>query len=317
MNARRGGSALIVVLLLLTLLIVLTAQITTRTETDARALENGVTELQAQYALQGALVHAMAILAADATADQAALDAPPNLPKADWLGEAWTHPAEDLPLGDGTYGFSITDEQGRYNINALVDGTGALIPDEQPRLQRLLARACPALDTTAFRDALGDWEDKAASGQPEIGIYETGAPNRPLLTTKELRLLPTATTEILAGLLPRIGTGLAPQVNVNTAQEDVLYALSEAFGAVTWAKLQARLQAQDPLRDLADLKALSGIADAEWNALLPRLSVRSSIFRVSLRFAKGGTVRRATALVLRVDGQPPKRLRWDPDPLSP
>lgn len=318
---RPRGSALILVLLLLTVLVVLTAEIGLRSSTDARAVENRMTELQAQYALQGALVHAWGVLQKDLRADQTATS-DLGLPMADWGTEDWGTPVSDLELGDGTYGFAISDELSRHPVNALLDGAGAQDPAQLLRLNRLLAASCPGLDWAPFAQALGDWMDADA-----IGTYEAGFDppllvnprNLPLITAKECFLVPTATTELLlgadglGGLLPKISTWTPGQINVNTASREVLYALSPVFNDSVFAQLQALR----PLRLLDDLKPLLGIPAID--PLPPELSVlavRSDTFRVALSFTKGSDTRRATAILQRGAPQP-VRIWWDPDPLCP
>jgi type II secretory pathway component PulK len=315
---RVRGSALIVVLLLLSLLIVLTAEIGLRSATDARNAENQLTELQAQAALQGALVHAWGVLGMDARADDKALN-DLGLPKADWPGEAWAQPVTDQPLGDGTYGFTITDESARHNLNRLLDGSGAQIPAEQERLRRLLTASCPGLDTGLFLEALGDWMDKDLVGNYETGFLPPLAVpprNLPLLTTKELFLVPTATTELLlgldgrTGLLPKVSCWAPPVVNVNTASAEVLYAVSAIFSSAVWPQIQAGR----PFRTLSDLDAvLGGPPPPE---VLAALTVRSDLFRISMRFTKGSDTRSATAVMAR-GGPQVVRVWWDPDPLCP
>ena len=311
---RRRGSALIIVLLLLTLLVAVTVSMASRGATDARRMENRLTDLQGQYAMQGALEHAIAVLRADLAADEKALTEQ-SLPMADWSGEPWATAIPAQPLGDGTYGFAITDEQARWNVNALVDGAGNSAPAEKERFERLLAACCPGVETSAFERGLLDWIDADSDGD-----FEQGAPNRALLTTKELFLVPGATSEILTGangrggLLPRLTRWTSGPVNVNTASWEVLYAISDKFNAGAFA----RLEAARPLRTLDDLKGVLGLplADPLPPDLASTLTVRSTFFRVALSFAKGGDERHATAIVLKVHGQP-ARLWWDPDPVCP
>lgn len=306
----RRGSALIVVLLLLALLIVLTAEVTVRSATDGRAMENSLTEVQAQAGLQGAFVHAVEALKMDLRADEKALQDLGTAP-ADWYGEAWATAVSSLPLGDGTYGFAVTDEQARWNLNALVDANGAAVPAAQEQLHRLLESLCPLAETSAFEAALVDWVDRA---QPETGSWEEGAPNRPLVTTKELWMVPGATSEILVPLLPHLTRWTTGQVNANTCSREVLRAIWPALSDPAWAAVVAGR----PFRSTDDLRAPLGL---DVNQPLPPelasvLTVRTTFFRVALSFDKGGDVRRATAIALRVTGQP-ARLWWDPDPVSP
>lgn len=316
---RSGGSALVVVLLLVSLLIVLAAEMGVRSATDMRAAENQLTELQARQGLQGALAHAAGLLNLDLREDQKVLDLQ-GLPKADWPDETWAQEVKDQPLGDGTYGFRITDESGRLNPNRLIDASGAQVPAEQTVLRRLLEAACPGLDTEPLLAAWGDWIDADAVGQYETGFDPPLAVtprNLPFLTPKELFLLPVATTDLLlgtdgrGGVLPHLSCWPPPQVNVNTAPRETLYALSPLFTESVYAQVKAAR----PLRDLGQLEPLLGVSPLP-PELQAALAVTSQAFRVSLWYAKGSDVRRATAVIVR-GGPTPLRLWWDPDPICP
>lgn len=308
----RRGSALIVVLLLLALLVVLTAELTVKSSTDSRAMENSLTEVQAQAGLQGAFVHAVEALKMDLRADEKTA-ADTGVAQADGYEEAWATAVSGLPLGDGTYGFAITDEQARWNLNALVDGQGVAVPAAQEQFHRLLVDLCPGVETSGFEAALLDWMDKAPAGQEETGNYEQGAPNRTLITTKEIWMVPGATSEILTPLLPQVTRWTTGQVNVNTCSREVLHALWSTLDGSGWAAVVAGR----PWRNVDDLRAPLGLDQAQ--PLPPELgvlTVRSTFFHLALTFDKGGDVRKATAVILRVQGQP-ARLWWDPDPVSP
>ena len=309
----RRGSALIIVLLLLALLVVLTAQITVRSSTDSRAMENGLTGVQAQAGLQGAFVHALETLRMDLRADEKA-QTDTGTAMADWGEEAWATAVSGLPLGDGTYGFAIMDEEARWNLNALVDNAGAAVPAAQEQFHRLLADLCPGVNTAAFEEALMDWVDKAVPPQPEAGNYEQGAPNRTLITTKELWMVPGATSEILLPLLPKVTRWTTGQVNVNTCPKEVLHAFWPGLTDSDWTKVVAAR----PFRSTDDLRAPLGLPLDQ--PLPPELAavaaVRSTFFHLELSFEKGGDRRTATAIAVRVAGQP-ARLWWDPDPVSP
>ena len=318
MRARRG-SALIIVLLLLVLLTVLAAEIGTRASVDARASENRLTDLQAQWGLQGALTQAAELLKADTRADQTALSEQ-GLALADWPAEAWAQPVRDQPLGDGTYSLVITDENVRWDLGRLVTApSDVLSPAGQAGFQRLVEACCPGVDAGPFLEGLWDWID--ADGE---GPYETGfappPPNRRLLTPKEMILVPTATTELLwgrdgvSGILPRVTTFGSRRVNANTASREALVAVSDRFDEPTYQHLLAAR----PLRSLDDLKPVLGIdaADPLPAEVSEGLGVRTDVFRVSLGFRKGSDTRRATALLSR-SADAVTRIRWDPDPVCP
>ncbi|GEM_PF-6015325 len=315
----RNGSALIAVLLLLILLTVLAAQISMRAAVDTRATENRLTGLQAQWGLQGALAQAAEMLKADTAVDQTALSEQ-GLSLADWPGEAWAQPVRDLPLGDGTCSFVITDEGARWDLGQLVTGPSNLLSTSGQAAFGRLAEACmPGVNASDFQTALWDWIDGDSDGQYETGVAPL-PPNRPLLTAKEMLLVPMATTEILlgpdgrSGILPRVTTLGTRLVNANTAPREVLYAVSDRFDEAVYQ----RLLAARPLRNLEDLKPVLQVAlsDPLPTEILEGLSIRSDTFRVSMSYAKGGDVRRATAVLLRASTGV-SRLRWDPDPVSP
>ncbi|MBV1889430.1 MAG: type II secretion system minor pseudopilin GspK [Gammaproteobacteria bacterium] len=151
----------------------------------------------------------------------------------DSLHDDWATRVPVMPIEQGAVAGEITDLQGRFNLNNLVQGSQ---PDTLSikRFERLLA----LLEiNTRLTPVIVDWIDKdstAASGGAEDSYYTTLQPNyrtgnQPFADLSELRLLRGITTEIYAKLKPYVTTlPTATAINVNTAPAAVLNMLSNS-----------------------------------------------------------------------------------------
>ena len=150
----------------------------------------------------------------------------------DSLAEDWATALPPIAVEGGYVNGRITDLQGRFNLNNLLDENGK--PDEKQLdyYKRLLA----VLELEpALAPALLDWMDADINATfpdgAEDDIYLLAEPpyraaNRPLVSTSELRLVQGYTPEVIALLAPHV-SALPGQVaiNVNTATPAVLRAL--------------------------------------------------------------------------------------------
>ena len=166
----------------------------------------------------------------------------------DHFGEQWAIRLPLTPLENGEIGGAIADQQGLFNVNALVKG-GTLQPDVLARYTRLLVLLGlpPALGP-----ALADWLDVNDEPTPGGGVEDAHyvaltparvAANRPLATIDELGLVAGYTQEAIARLRPFVtalpatasganaGAGSAAgAVNINTAPPEVLAATIDGLG---------------------------------------------------------------------------------------
>lgn len=231
----------------------------------------------------------------------------------DHFGEQWAIRLPLTPLDNGEIGGEITDQQGLFNLNALVKG-GTAQADALARYGRLLALLnLPA----SLAPALVDWLDANVGVTPgggvEDGYYVALTPprlaaNRPLVTPDELALVAGYTPEVLARLRPFV-TALPPSassaVNVNTAPPEILAATVEGLTLADANRLAAARSTKAFLT-VADFRSRlpSGIPVNEL-----ALSVTSVGFVVRVDVRQGEVRATGLALVLRDGGAWP-RVVW-------
>ena len=200
----------------------------------------------------------------------------------DGLGEPWAIPVSSLPVDEGTACGAISDLQGRFNLNNLA-AAGSV--DYALQFKRLLANLPDSEAPPELAAAVRDWLDAddtpGMSGGAEDMAYLDRQPpyraaNRLFTNVSELLAVQGMTPELyrmvapLLAALPRTGT----PVNVNTAPEEVLRALSDTVDST---KLQQFLEQRlaEPAKTVDEFinKGILG-ADA------PRttLEVRSTFF---------------------------------------
>ncbi len=231
----------------------------------------------------------------------------------DHFGEQWAIRLPPTPLENGEIGGEITDQQGLFNLNALVKG-GTVQPDVLARYARLLALLnLPA----SLGPALADWLDADGEVTPgggvEDGFYVALTPprlaaNRPLVTPDELALVAGYAPEVLARLRPFV-TALPPSagtaVNVNTAPPEILAATLDGL-TLEDANRLAAARGNKPFLSVADFRSQlpSGIPV---NELALRVTSDGFVVRVDVR--QGEVQATGLALVLREGGAWP-RIVW-------
>lgn len=231
----------------------------------------------------------------------------------DHFGEQWAIRLPLTPLENGEIGGEIADQQGLFNLNALVKG-GTVQPEVLARYGRLLALLnLPA----SLGPALVDWLDVNGEATPgggaEDGYYVALTPprlaaNRPLVTPDELALVAGYTPEVLARLRPFV-TALPPSastaVNVNTAPPEILAATMEGLTLADANRLAAA-RGNKPFLTVADFRSRlpSGIPV---NELALRVTSDGFVVRVEVR--QGDVRATGLALVLR-DGSAWPRVVW-------
>ncbi|ALG69427.2 type II secretion system minor pseudopilin GspK [Beggiatoa leptomitoformis] len=220
---QQRGVALITAILIVALATVVAVAITTRQQLDIRRTANVLNTDQAYlYALSGE-TWAAQILRRDSQNS-----------KYDALTELWAVQLPPFPIEGGTLQGQLTDLQGLFNINSLIDEKGKVVAEQLARFQRLLRylEISPNL-----AQAVVDWIDGDNDPQLPNGAEETTylinkpayrAANALMSSPTELRLVTGFKTEIYNKLIPYV-TALpeATTINVNTAPLPVLMALAE------------------------------------------------------------------------------------------
>jgi len=219
--SRQQGVALVTALLVVSLATVAAIAMATRLQVDMRRTGNLLHGEQAYAYAMAAESWAQVILLRDIEDSE-----------YDYLEEDWATALPPIAVEGGFVRGSITDLQGRFNVNNLVNEAGQPVESQRAYFKRLLAVL--KLDET-LEPALLDWIDADIDATfpdgAEDDTYLLAEPpyraaNRPLVSTSELRLVKGFTPEVIALLEPHI-TALPELtlININTATVEVLEAL--------------------------------------------------------------------------------------------
>lgn len=158
--------------------------------------------------------------------------------QTDHLGEIWAQELPALPIEGGEVAGRITDLQGRFNVNNLIDERGEVQPESLEQFRRLLAalELDPRLAGVAADWLDADHEPQFPDGA-EDPIYTAvmppyRTPNRMLTSISELAALEGMDKAAFDVLAPHI-TALPGRttINANTATPAVLQSLDENLTA--------------------------------------------------------------------------------------
>jgi len=264
--------------------------------TWARRAQLSNDHAQAQLLIQTGLDWARAILSDDL-----------RVSSADHAGEPWALVLPAIPVDNGSLLGHIEDQQGRFNLNNLLQD-GSIDVTQLAAFRRLLVllNLPPVLALT-----LADWLDADQEPQPGGGAEDAwylGLPvaalaaNRPLLDIAELADIAGFDAGVRARLQPFV-TALPGKtaLNVNLATPEVLAAVLPGLGLDGARGLVARRQ-QAWFRNYADFNSqLPAALRAAGGMPVPEdsLSVSSSFFIVSAQVTYGDARARGSALLAR------------------
>ena len=222
----------------------------------------------------------------------------------DTLAEGWAQPIAALPVERALVAGSIGDEQGRFNLNNVMNGNQQSAPDIR-MLREILGHVGLAPD---LADAIVDWIDADADlsgGAGAEDAYYLGlqrpyrAANRPMVQLEELYRVRGFDAPAVAKLRPWVSAlPIRTATNVNTAGDVVIAALlgvGRDRAAVLVAERRAKAFQQKA--DFAARVALLGPAGA-----IPDYDVKSSHFLVHVRVAQDDVQLATEALVRRAEG---------------
>lgn len=291
---RQQGSATLTALIVMVLATLILSSLIWQQHLSVRQLEYQRDQRQAEWLHIAATDFARFVLAEDSRATS-----------NDHLGEAWAIPLADTKIADFLRGLDIpqeirhvslvgqvSDAQGRFNLNSLVDATGQTNPQALAIFQRLLEnmgtdrnlaqQVATYLNQSGFR--FYDPGQLAGFQGPTDGVLQR---IRPLLTA-----LPENTA-----------------VNVNTAPVDVLRAVFLGMSA-SQASAFVAARAETPLKSNVDMRNLltrigvtqsgeTSMTDVKSNYFIARSEVR---FGESLYVGQSVIKRTATAAVSQAAG---------------
>lgn len=218
----------------------------------------------------------------------------------DALNEGWARPIAGMPIDRAVVAGNIVDEQGKFNLNNVVDGKKRSEADI-----KLLRRLLASLDLSPdLADAVVDWidgDDDLTSGAGAENAYYLSLPrpyraaNAPMVQVDELYRVRGFDAATVSKLRPYV-TALRERtaINANTAPDLVVAA---AFG-VPREKVAALLAGRDknPFGDKGGFVAAAGRDNL---IAVNDFDVKSSWFSVRIQVAQDDVVLGSEALMRR------------------
>jgi len=220
----------------------------------------------------------------------------------DSLDEPWAQPMVGLPIERAVVAGAIADEQGKYNLNNLLNGTQKS-PADMEIFRRLLASLGLEPDLAyAVLDWIDADADLSGNGGAEDAYYLSlptpyRAANQPMVQVEELYRVRGFDAAAVAKLRPYVTAlpGRTP-VNANTAPAPVLAAILPEVAASKIAQM---------VKDRASRPFLTKDQVARWAKESPvgvvsdNLDVRSAFFSVLIQVAQDDVQLANDALVQR------------------
>ena len=221
--------------------------------------------------------------------------------------EMWGMGVPSYPVSDeATVSISIVDEDGRFNLNQLVDPTGYnSLEVGRKRFERLLESLdIDDSEAEALSNALTDWIDKndqifgrGAENSWYQGLTPPLACKNDLLdTVDELLLVKGFTPEIVQRLTPFVTVAGLKKLNVNTASRELLLAWHEDLTASGIDQLLTARQ-DKPFKTMTEVEA--AIDGVNYGKLIQQgdIAVISQFYRISSVAQVNDGVRTVEALI--------------------
>jgi general secretion pathway protein K len=216
----------------------------------------------------------------------------------DSLDEGWAQPIAGLPVERAVVAGAIADEQGKFNLNNLVNNNQKSQADVE-----VFARLLESLGLSGqLADAVVDWIDAdgdlAGSSGAEDAYYLSlprpyRAANVPMVQIEELYRVRGFDAQAVRKLKPHVtALGERTRVNVNTASEAVLSALLP--NRQDKVANMVKLRRTKPFGSDGDIAAVVGPDPA------PGLDVKSAYFAVRVQVSQDDVQLATEALVKRV-----------------
>ena len=293
---RQRGVAIVLALAVVALAALAATAMLVSQSTWSRQVELTAGHAQAQHLLQAGLDWSRAVLSDDRRASD-----------VDHRGEPWALRLPSMPVENGSLTGHIEDQQGKFNLNNLVeDGKVSVVQLE--RFRRLLTiLALPPV----LADSLADWIDDDTQPQPRGGAEDAHylalqpprlAANRPLTDVAELALVAGFDDTVRARLRPFV-TALPrfAAVNVNTASPEVIAASVDGLNLDDARAIVAKRE-RTWFRSISDF---SSQLPTGLSVPSQYIAVSSDYFIATMAITIGGAQARGSALLAREhDGWP-------------
>jgi general secretion pathway protein K len=254
--AGQKGVALITVMVIVAIVVVIAGGLLRDHQLDIRRAENVLHGNQAVYQMLGLETWAREVLVQDRKDN-----------RTDHLGEDWATILYPVEADGGLVSGRILDQQGLFNLNALIDKDGRGDPRAMLAFQRLLDTLGDFESPGAITEALVDWMDRdqdvtGLGGREDRDYAILDPPYRTsggaMTSPTELLLVEGVTFEdwsrlrLFVTTLPRLGEQTSP-VNVNTAPAEVLSAWTGVDLAVAGEIVSER--GDDPFDAVGEFKS--------------------------------------------------------------
>jgi general secretion pathway protein K len=289
-GSRQRGVALLTALAVVALASIAATYMLTSQQLQIRRSGNQLLQEQAwQYAL-GAEDWVKTILSQDARDND-----------IDALNEPWAMDLPPLPIEGGSLSGRLTDLQGYFNLNNLVNKEGKLDTAYLEQFQKLLQNLNLPVE---LAQSVADWQDKDIDAQGAMGAeddfyasmespYRT--PNQSIASTSELRQMRGMDEESIRLLKPLV-TALPAQtkLNINTAPAGVLASL----GMDKNDALQLAQQLKDePVSSQDEIKSLPEITKNKIDTT--QIGVQSQYFLLEVTVEIGQIKARLSSVIYR------------------
>ncbi len=248
---KQDGIALILVLVIVALLSLLVIEFSFIMRADTRITEYRQADRTAYHLGRGGVSLAKYFLSMDS-------------PLVDSLNDRWALEFPAITEEKGIVNIMISDEDGKINVNRLVDESGGINTEIYGMIERLL-------------DAAG--EDPGAADGIAEELKRRGGEG--FFTRDEILGIPGA-----EGILEYVTIYTDGAVNINTAPEIVLQSLSGGIDASLAGEIAAYRDAS-PFGSLSQLAAVPGVSEAVMSEISSAAKVRSGIFRIEVHVDSG------------------------------
>ncbi len=213
---------------------------------------------------------------------------------------------------DGLITITVTDEQGKVSLNAIVTEGGGSVTEKKAIFVRLLNNLGYGAE---LADSLSDWIDKdnkrRSGGAESTDYYGNRRPpyrakNAALTSLEELLLVKGFTYEIIEELRPFVTIYTDGRININTAPAEVIMVLDEDI-TESMAKALIEYRSDTPFVTTAAIRNVDGFSTISVG-LQKKVTVRGEIFSVRSKAHVGESIKILEAVFeVKDDG---KTLYW-------
>lgn len=260
---KREGIALVLVLVVVALMSVLVIEFSYIMRLDSRAMEYRQEDRAAYHLSRGGVSVARRVLRADS-------------PIIDSLNDEWAKEFPPVTEGESVVSVSISDEDGKINVNRILREDGQRDPSFYGMLERLIS-------ITGADPGAAERISEELSSREGWVFYTEG------------ELIEIEGIEDILGYLTLYTDG---RININTACEVVLECLSEHIDS-SLAREISSVRENTPFGSLSQLAGIPGITRDVLREISEYAKVNSSVFRIEASADAGARRKNITAVVER------------------